>query len=217
MKKALALILSLILLTACPSCGGGEAAVPDVEPQLAQMKSICELAVMDCYYHNVAKFKEEDAAGFLFWKKDKHFWIEYSGIVTLGIDASQVSMEIQGDTVRITIPEAEVQACTVDSASLTEDSFIVGEKSAEITAEDERAAFAEAQNKMRDAASGDRVLLSSARQRAQLLLENYVRNIGAVIDRDYSVVWVLLDGGSAPPAPSESEPAPAGESGGGNG
>ena len=57
---------------------------------------------MQCYYHNVAKYKEENASGFWLWAKDKHFWIEYSGVVTLGIDTSQVYMEIDGDTVTIT-------------------------------------------------------------------------------------------------------------------
>jgi len=40
------------------------------------MKTIANLAVMDVYYHNVAKFKEEDVKGVLLWKKDKHFWVE---------------------------------------------------------------------------------------------------------------------------------------------
>lgn len=66
------------------SCGTGKPKTPDMEPEVSRMKAICELAVMDCYYHNVAKFKEEDAEGFLFWQKDKQFWIEYSGVVTLG-------------------------------------------------------------------------------------------------------------------------------------
>ena len=74
MKKLLTLFSCLLMACALVSCGG-EAAAPSVavEPETAQMKAICELAVMDCYYHNVAKFREEDAEGFLWWQKDKHF------------------------------------------------------------------------------------------------------------------------------------------------
>lgn len=187
MKKLTALLLCCLTLLGCASCAGEQ--VPDVEPQVSRMRSICELAVMECYYHNVAKYREEDAESFLFWSRDKHFWIEYSGVVELGVDASLVSMELQGDTVAITLPEAKVLSCTVDSTSLTEDSFIVDQGSAKITAEDETAAFAQAQARMEAAAAGDRVLLASARERAQALLEAYVRNIGQAVGREYTVRW----------------------------
>ena len=188
MRKLLCVLLAALTLLACAACGGEEAA-PEIEPQVSRMRSICELAVMECYYHNVAKYKEEDAESFLFWSRDKHFWIEYSGVVELGVDASLVSMELQGDTVAITLPEARVLSCTVDSASLTEDSFIVDKSSAKVTAEDETAAFAQAQAQMEAAAAEDRVLLSSARERAQTLLEAYVKNIGAAVGREYVVRW----------------------------
>lgn len=192
MKKLTALLLCCLTLLGCASCAGGQ--VPEIEPQVSRMRSICELAVMECYYHNVAKYKEEDAAGILLWKKDKHFWIEYSGVVELGVDASLVSMELQEDTVTITLPEAKVLSCTVDSTSLTEDSFIVDQGSAKITAEDETAAFAQAQARMEEAAAGDRVLLSNARQRAQTLLEEYVKNIGQAVGKEYAVRWVSPEG-----------------------
>lgn len=76
-RKIIALILTLALSFICVSCAKKQT----IKPQVLQMKSICELATMECYYHNVAKYTEEDAEGILFWKKDKKFWIEYSGIV----------------------------------------------------------------------------------------------------------------------------------------
>ena len=167
--------------------------LPKVEPQISQMRSICELAVMECYYHNVAKYQEEDAAGFLLWKKDKHFWIEYSGVVELGIDASRLSMEVSGDEVTITIPAAKVLSCTVDSTSLTADSFIVDKRSANIDAEDEQAAFAEAQHNMEMSAASNRVLLGNAQQRVQVLLQSYVENIGQAIGKEYTIRWNFLE------------------------
>ena len=76
MKKFVVWLLCTTLLATCTACSKDEEKIADVEPQLSQMKAICDLAVMQCYYHNVAKYKEENASGFWLWAKDKHFWIE---------------------------------------------------------------------------------------------------------------------------------------------
>ena len=193
MKKVVAVLLAILLSLSVAACGGKEQELANMEPEVSQMKAICELAVMDCYYHNVAKFEEEDAEGFLFWKKDKKFWIEYSGVVTLGIDVSQVEVEVTETQVTITMPPAEVQSCRVDSSSLTEDSFIVADGSASIDAEDEVAAFDAAQTALEDTASQDSVLLANAQQRAQSLLEDYIKNVGNMVGKEYSIQWIYLD------------------------
>ena len=215
MKKIVSCLLALLLTFSLASCGEKQPEAPDMEPEVSQMKAICELAVMDCYYHNVAKFKQEDAEGFLFWKKDKNFWIEYSGVVTLGVDVSQVTMEVNGTEVTISMPAARVLNCKVDSASLTKDSFIVASGSAAVTAEDEVAAFDAAQSSLQETAANDTVLLANAQQRAQSLLEDYVINVGKVVGKEYTVRWVYLDdenGSTAAPvsdAPSSAPSAPA--------
>ena len=53
MKKMIALLLVLAALLGCTACGQKEEA-PTVEPDVTEMRAICELSVMDCYYHNVA-------------------------------------------------------------------------------------------------------------------------------------------------------------------
>lgn len=211
MKKSLILLLALVLAIMCTACTTDEAANVDMEPQVSQMKSICELAVMKCYYHNVAKYHEEDASGILWWQRDKHFWVEYSGVVTLGVDVSLVSMEIDGNTVTVTMPEAEVQGCTVDSDSLTADSFIVAKDSASIVAEDEIAAFSEAQARLREAAANDRPLLAEAQQRAKSLIEDYVSNIGRAVGTEYLIQWIDVDADGNELGASESLP-PASDS-----
>ena len=212
MKKLLSLFLVIIMTVSCVACGNTESKEINTEPQISQMRSICELAVMDCYYHNVAKYREEDASGFLFWKKDKHFWVEYSGVVRLGIDVSQVDMEISENQVTITLPEAEVLNCKVDSSSLTPDSYIVDKNSADITAEDETRAFQEAQSKLEETASNDTTLLREAQQRAQSLLEDDVNNIGNAIGKEYSITWKYLDGnGQQTGASSSTESASSGD------
>lgn len=208
MKKfAAGAVAAALLLGLCGSCGSAEevSSVPaaDAEPQISQMRSICELAVMECYYHNVAKYKEEDAEGVWLWKKDKHFWVEYSGVVELGVDASQVKMTLEDDKVTVTLPEVRVLGCVVDSSSLTKDSFIVAQNSAAVTAEDEQAAFKEAQARMEESAANDHALLASAEERVKMLLTKYVETIGEAVDKQYAISFKEL-GAAESAADSES-------------
>lgn len=194
MKKIIVLFLALVMMLSCAACGQQDKEEPiSMEPKVSQMKAICELAVMECYYHNVAKYFEEDAVGSLWWKKDKHFWIEYSGVVKLGIDVSLVSVEVSDTQITVTLPEAKVLGCKVDSASLTSESFIVDKKSADIEATDEVKAFEESKAKLEETASADKALLASAQQRAQALLEEYITNIGNAVGKQYSIKWVYID------------------------
>lgn len=206
MKKFLSVFLAVIFSVMSVSCASPAEETLDIEPEVSQMKNIFELAVMESYYHNVAKYKEENASGALFWTKDKHFWVEYSGVVTLGVDVSLVNIDINDTQINITIPPAEVLGTKVDSASLTEDSFIVAKDSAKIDAADEIMAFSEAQSQLQENVANDTVLLASAQQRAQELLEDYITNIGNAVGVEYKINWIYIDanGDSQETAPIES-------------
>lgn len=195
MKKLLVGMMLILMTLSLVACGDSkeDESTANMEPEVTQMQSICELSVMECYYHNVAKYYEEDATGAWFWAKDKKFWIEYSGIVTIGVDASLVSMEVDGTTVTITIPEAEVLQCEVDETSLSKDSFIVDSQSADITAEDQTYAFDQAQTDLWNTAASDTTLLAQAQERTKQLLEDYVKNIGDAFGIKYTVKWVYVD------------------------
>ena len=212
MKKLMCILISAMLTLSLAACSNTEPAPVDMEPETSQMKAICELAVMDCYYHNVAKYELKDAEGFLWWTQDKNFWIEYSGVVTLGVDVSRVTVEVDGTKVTISIPAAEVLSCTVDSSSLTEDSFIVAQDSAAIEAEDEVYAFADAQAKLEETASQDTALLASAQQQAQQLLEDYITNIGKATGKSYSIEWIYLDENNVPVGSEQTDPGTVEES-----
>lgn len=212
MKKLMCILISAVLTLSLAACSDTEPAPVDMEPKTSQMKAICELAVMDCYYHNVAKYELKDAEGFLWWTKDKNFWIEYSGVVTLGVDVSRVTVEVDGTKVTISIPAAEVLSCTVDSSSLTEDSFIVAQDSAAIEAEDEIEAFSVAQADLEATASQDTALLASAQQQAQQLLEDYITNIGKATGKSYSIEWIYLDENNVPVGSEQTDPGTMEES-----
>ena len=194
MRRIIVIIIAAAISFSLAACSGNEKTYREMEPQVTQMKSICELATMKCYYHNVAKYSENDVEGILWWKKSRNFWVEYAGIVTIGIDTSLVKIEVDGENVTITIPPAKVLGCKVDEKTLTKDSFIVATNSAKVEAEHQTEAFKNAQAKMQEAVSGDTVLLANAQQRAQKLLEDYVNNIGSYVGKSYHIKWIYLEG-----------------------
>lgn len=191
MKKYLSVILIIMICFSSMACAKE---VKNIAPDTARMKSICELAVMECYYHNVAKYKEENATGMLWWEKDRHFWMEYAGIVTIGVDTSLMNIEVEDENVTITIPPAKVLGCKVDETTLTEDSFIVAQNSAKVEAEHQTEAFKSAKDKLESEAKSNFTLLAAAQQRVQKLLEDYVTNIGNSVGKTYKIKWIYLEG-----------------------
>ena len=191
MKKYLSVILIIMMCFSSVSCAKE---IKNIAPETSQMKSICELAVMECYYHNVAKYKEENATGILWWEKDRHFWMEYAGVVTIGVDTSLMNIDVEGENVTITIPPAKVLGCKVDETTLTEDSFIVAQNSAKVEAEHQTEAFKSAKDKLESEAKSNFTLLAAAQQRVQKLLEDYVANIGNSVGKTYKIKWIYLEG-----------------------
>lgn len=191
MKKYLSVILIIMICFSIMACAKE---IKNIAPDTARMKSICELAVMECYYHNVAKYKEENATGMLWWEKDRHFWMEYAGIVTIGVDTSLMNIEVEDENVTITIPPAKVLGCKVDETTLTEDSFIVAQNSAKVEAEHQTEAFKSAKDKLESEAKSNFTLLAAAQQRVQKLLEDYVTNIGNSVGKTYKIKWIYLEG-----------------------
>lgn len=193
MKKqsvAAACMTALLLLTT--ACGKAEEPALPL-PQEEQVKTICQLAVLECEYHNLAKFEQKDASKFLWMIKDKRFWVEYSATAVLGIDADQVSMELQGDVVSITLPRAQVLDCKVNGDSLSKDSYIVDKASAPVTAEDEVYAFQEAQDGLQKTVEADNNMMNLAQKRAEELLKNYVNSLAKATGTEYQVEFHYIE------------------------
>lgn len=193
LKKYICLMALALLL--CTSCSKAEP-VEVPEPEESQLKSICQLSVLEGYFHNVVKYEQKDAEKFLWMTKDKHFWLEYTGVARYGLDASQVKMELNSKHVTITLPKAELLYCKVDSTSLTEDSYIVDKASAKITAEDSQKALSDAQDQLKEKAENYEPLLTLAQQRAQQLMEDYIKNLVTATGADaeqYTIDWIYLD------------------------
>ena len=196
MKRFLVMMTALVFLASgCTADPAASADSAQMSLEEGQMRTICNLSVYDCYYLNVAKFFQEDAEkGILFFPdKDKRFWIEYSGIIQVGIDVDKMKVAVDGTRVTVELPPAKIMGYEIDEASLTPDSFIVDKDSADVTAADEQAALQQAQEELIAQASSDTVMLEQARQRAQTLLEEYIRGIAAACNQTFTVEWVYLN------------------------
>ena len=194
MKKqsvAAACVTALLLLTT--ACGKAEEPALPL-PQEEQVKTICQLAVLECEYHNLAKYQDgQKVERFLWMTKGKRFWVEYSATAVLGIDADQVSMELQGDVVSITLPRARVLNCKVNGDSLSKDSYIVDKDSAPVTAQDEVAAFQDAQDGLQKTVEADNNMMNLAQKRAEELLTNYVNSLAKATGTEYQVEFHYIE------------------------
>lgn len=194
MKKqsvAAACVTALLLLTT--ACGKAEEPALPL-PQEEQVKTICQLAVLECEYHNLAKYQDgQKVERFLWMTKGKRFWVEYSATAVLGIDADQVSMELQGDVVSITLPRARVLNCKVNGDSLSKDSYIVDKDSAPVTAQDEVAAFQDAQDGLQKTVEADNNMMNLAQKRAEELMRNYVNSLAKATGTEYQVKFHYIE------------------------
>lgn len=182
------LVISMLCIGGC----GDKNQKKEEEADFSAISSVCELATLKCYYHNVAK-SETEASGLFKWlgKGYKKIWTEYSGIVELGIDVSKVSVEkpTADGVVKVTIPDAEILSVDLDEDSMGEPLTDTGFMT-EITKEEETEALAEAQNHMEETAKENGNLLNQAKERAKSLIEGYVKNVGEQIGKEYTVEWV---------------------------
>lgn len=146
--------------------------------------SVCELATLKCYYHNVAKAETEASGIFAKWLKTgyKKIWTEYSGIIEYGIDISQVTVSEpdKNGVVTVTMPDAQVLNVDVDEDSLgtplTDTGFLTS-----VTTEEKTTTLAGAQEAMEQQAKENTEMLSQAKARAKTLIEEYIKNVGESI------------------------------------
>lgn len=165
--------------------------------------SVCELATLKCYYHNVAKAETEASGIFAKWLKAgyKKIWTEYSGIIEYGIDISQVTVSEpdKNGVVTVTMPDAQVLNVDVDEDSLgtplTDTGFLTS-----VTTEEKTTTLAGAQEAMEQQAKENTEMLSQAKARAKTLIEEYIKNVGESIGEEYTVEWK-----DAAPGMTESE------------
>lgn len=190
MKKIALILLVITLITVLLGCSEKKEIV---SPDISQIRSICNLATLECRYHNVAKGKKDVSDGLThLFEKEREFWIEYTGVVKVGIDLSKVKIETNNDKVTVYLPNAKVLESIIDPQTLNENSYIAsadGWNKNKITADDQTAAIKKAQENMEKEANNNGKLLLQARDNAEKLLKNYIDKLGEFSGVEYKITW----------------------------
>lgn len=174
---------------------------PDIKPkenadtvEFSAIDKICELATLRCYYHDVAEYEKQPDGLFkygFFQYGYKKLWMEYDGIIEVGIDIGevQVNQPDEQGVVRIYVPKAKILGIDVDENSMSDPIEDTGVFTT-ISAEEKAKAFSEAQTNMKENAEADSSILVQAQNNAKELLKHYVINVGEQIGQQYTVEWI---------------------------
>lgn len=164
---------------------------PTIKPDLLQIRNICELATLKCSYNNVAKSTKEPGTGLSHWGEIKRtFWIEYSGTVDIGIDLTKVKMDLNEQTITITIPKAQILDIQLDTYN--KDAYVInndGINDNPISAEDQENAIQVSKEQLEESFANNTALLNSAQSRAKELIETYINQVGNATNIKYNIVW----------------------------
>lgn len=177
---------------------------PESLTEYSSVNTITELATLKVFYHNVTIFEEEPSGGAKFFNNVlmwpfggvtnvgyKQYWLEYSGIVEIGVDASRIRIgepNAEG-IVEVYVPEAKVLNVYADEASMSEPLSETG-LFTKISWEEKVEAFANAQRLMREQAEKDSTALNRAKEHVKTLLKNYIINTGRGMGKEYTVRWI---------------------------
>lgn len=162
--------------------------------EFSEVNAICELATLRTFYHNVADYECPPDPLFSYgWGKVgyKKMWLEYSGIVDIGVDANEIVIkkpDLNG-VVEVYVPEARVLNVSADKDTISTPYVETGEFTS-ITSEDQAQAFSQAQIDMNNEVEQSAELLNRGRERAKKLLEEYIVNTGKQLGKEYSVKWI---------------------------
>lgn len=186
MKRYFAILLAALMLL---SAGCSKKAAP-ILPEVEQIRSICQLTTLKCYYNNVAK---TTLSADHFWEKDRELWIEYEGVAIIGIDMNKVSFDLDDTKVTVTMPKADLLDIGVKEGTLNEDSYIVSKDGFlfknKVTAEKQQQAVNDAQEKMKETVKKNSALFLQAEQQAKDLIENYINQLGKISGTTYEITW----------------------------
>ena len=188
MKKTIVSLLAFLLIFLCAcSTRSAEKAVLSLE----KAKEISELAVLDCVYHTVGIYENDEEKKVLWMNFGKKLWREAEYIVTLGINAENLQMSVSGTDVTISLPPIEIQGIELrtdfEPIYYTEKGILkANSDDAAKTAESARAKVAE------NIFANDALILQ-AEDRVKFLLEGYINSFSHSNDVDYTIHWQTLE------------------------
>ena len=204
MKKRVLFVFLVMALVLC-SCGKSnstdenDAAWRSVEkaaiktPDTMQIRAVCNLATLECVYHNVARSEKKKGSGLNnLLKADRKYWVEYSGTVKLGVDMAKGDIKVEDGTIIVYMPDAEILSIEEDPSSEKEPitdkdkSFIMKNP---IQSDDITETIKSSQESVKEQIMNNTSLLRDAKERAKKLIENYIRQIEDAIGAEYKIEW----------------------------
>ena len=173
-KRIITLFLALTICINLCSCALIKHSV-DIDEQ--DIKAICEITTLKCYYNNVAKIHKE--ANNIF-QKDRDMWIEYEGYAELSFNASELNININGDEITIEIPNVNVKV-NYTKETLNEDSYICSTDGLlfknKVTAEEQMQAIEQAQQEMKKEVETNSSLQNQAISQLESVIRNFINKI----------------------------------------
>ena len=162
---------------------------PKVVLDSDEIKNVCNMALLECYYHNNAKLNKTTSS---IISTERTVWMDYDAKIKVGIDASKIDITVNGRYVTVKIPSAKV----LQRPNIDPDSFKFfaseGEKT-KIPQEELLAAKDLANKAMQDALKVNSTIMSNAEERARKIIESYIKEIGKLSGVDYAIIWEKLE------------------------
>lgn len=158
-----------------------------------QIKKIVELATLKTVYTNVVMDVIPAGEGFEhIGEVDRTVWVEYQGYANIGIDMKKVKIEVERKKVTVFMPKAEILSIgihNVDDAKIikTKDSWLNKNK---ISSTKQLDLINDGQIQMRKDIEKNEDLFEEAEERAKELIENHIKQMGKLVDKEYEIKWV---------------------------
>lgn len=197
MKKFIYIIVLILIILCLIGFGlySNKNNVKNLEKNISKIELSGDLVTLETYYHNVAEVEKDAGSGIAHWfEKNRKLWIEYTGIVKIGIDMSNVEINTNDSQITVFIPKAKIIGKPdVLNEDFSKGSFIDSEDGLlnknKITAEESTEAMKLAQNTMQDSVKNDSQLLNTAQRRAKNLIEEYITQISGISNDLYNIKW----------------------------
>ncbi len=186
MKHILSIFLLIVMTCSFCSCTNKET----VELKEEEIRAVCELGTIKCFYNNVAEINKK--ADNIF-QKDRKMWIEYEAEATLGVDMTKLKIDISGEKVTVTMPKVEILSIGIKEETFNKKSYVASEDGLffknKITTEEQSEAMTIGQKDTKEAVSKNASLFKKAEARAKELIENYIKKIGEINGVEYEIVY----------------------------
>ena len=185
---------------------GGQAREPEITADLLgqHLREVSDLVSVEYHYTNMGKF--ENTLDFYGWEvpfTTKSFIVSYDGVIRAGVDLSRAEVEVNGDTISVTLPAAEILSNEVEEGSLQvyDETHSIFNP---ISIEDYTGFTADQKSAIEQKAIGNG-LLTAARQRAEETVRDFLTILPGAEDYTIEVTSRLAEDDPAETAPAEAD------------